>query len=185
MDPPSLPRVERWLGRPPPPSTTSPLTPKWLPLKVRTLSPASRQVFQVAPLSGSWLKDRPNGTECLSGGIFARSAPEALDPVLPPSFRVQREPASPRTAPAHHLPEGSTTTTRFRRVCFYALVNNPPPPQKVPLSSHCALDNVFDPPPPVALLCVDPTQSSETGTIRGLCWHTLPRERVCGEGTRW
>ena len=29
----------------------------------------------------------------------------------------------------------------------------------------------------VALLCVDPTQNSETGTVWGLRWHNLPRER--------
>ena len=27
------------------------------------------------------------------------------------------------------------------------------------------------------LLCVDPTQSSETGKVQGLHWHNLPRER--------
>ena len=34
----------------------------------------------------------------------------------------------------------------------------------------------------VALLCVDPPQSHETGTVRGLRWHNLPRERKGKEG---
>ena len=29
----------------------------------------------------------------------------------------------------------------------------------------------------VALLRVDPTQRSETGTVQGPCWHSLPKER--------
>ena len=33
----------------------------------------------------------------------------------------------------------------------------------------------------VALLCVDPTQSSETGAVRGLPLHNLPRESLCRE----
>ena len=40
------------------------------------------------------------------------------------------------------------------------------------------------PPPPLAFLCVDSTQRSETGQVRGLRWHNRPREREgkeCGE----
>ena len=39
-------------------------------------------------------------------------------------------------------------------------------------------------PPPPAFLCVDSTQRSETGQVRGLRWHNRPREwegKECGE----
>ena len=36
----------------------------------------------------------------------------------------------------------------------------------------------------VHLLRVDPTQSSETGTVRGLRWHSLPREKKGEQGGR-
>ena len=59
-------------------------------------------------------------------------------------------------------------------------------------SHGCGPTSAAAPPPPppprraggrgggggaVALLRVDPTRSSETGTVRGLRWHNLPRER--------
>ena len=53
------------------------------------------------------------------------------------------------------------------------------------------LPDVVTPPPPTwptakafAFLCVDSTQRSETGQVRGLRWHNRPREREgkeCGE----
>ena len=51
--------------------------------------------------------------------------------------------------------------------------------------------STYTPPPPlatwptakaVALLRVDSTRSSETGKVRGLCWHNRPRER---KGKEW
>ena len=41
----------------------------------------------------------------------------------------------------------------------------------------CATPDTYTERRAVALLCVDPTQSGETGELRGLCLQNRPRER--------
>ena len=56
-----------------------------------------------------------------------------------------------------------------------------PPLFQLAASRHSCIFSIAALPPnerrTVAIICVDPTQSNEPGTVRGLCWHNLPRER--------
>ena len=74
-----------------------------------------------------------------------------------------------------HPENGKTRayTRKYQLAHLLSIYGNPPPPP-LGVSTWTHLANGA-----VALLRVDPTQSSETGTVRGLRWHNLPRE---GEG---
>ena len=74
--------------------------------------------------------------------------------------------------------------TMLCRLCTQLVLQSPPPPTKAAVgegsstaSMGCPLGRTWPTARAVALLCVDPTQSSESGTVQRLCWHSLPRER--------
>ena len=54
---------------------------------------------------------------------------------------------------------------------------SPPPPPRPPVWGCPPGERPWPTARAVALLRVDPTQGSETGTVRGIRWHHLPRER--------
>ena len=78
-----------------------------------------------------------------------------------------------KTNPGHKA-EASTVT-----IWWMSCGVNPPPsllPRLAPLPPP-PLERTWPTARTVAFLCVDPTQSTETGKVCGLCWHNQSRER--------
>ena len=117
-----------------------------------------------------------------------------------PNYRVPKKYRSvccrPAAAPAAGTPNcsqwGSVQAAPWPLTRWKANVSRrtpPPPPQKLLLGRGppppiwgCPLRCTWPTPRAVAFLCVDLTQSSETGTDLGPPWHHLPRERKGEEG---
>ena len=80
-----------------------------------------------------------------------------------------------RCAPALVGPVPTRTKPFLPPICLA-----PPSPCPPPAGRGCPLGRRWPTARAVTLLRVDPTQSSERGTVRGLRWHNLPRERKGG-----